>query len=118
MILSPAALTGSYREKVDISNISSMPNQESTGERFAPLQEKPLPKSLENYTLQDKKTGSQYTLKAGNNGALAMFSEDMDYASQKLLLERDVKTPTASLGSRNTINSTEEFQLFNSFYKY
>lgn len=118
MILSPAALTGSYREKVDISNISSMTNQENTPERFAPLQDKPLPKSFDNYTLQDNKTGFQYTVKAGNNGALAMFSDDMDYASQKLLQERDVKIPTPSLGSKSNINSSEEFQLFNTFHKY
>jgi len=118
MLLSPAALTGSYREKVDISNISSMANQENTPERFAPLQDKPLPKSFDNYTLDDKKTGFQYTVKAGNNGALAMFSDDMDYASQKLLQEREIKIPAPSMGMKNNINSTDEFQLFNSFHRY
>jgi hypothetical protein len=55
---------------------------------YAGLQERSIKKHLESYTLHDNKTGDNYSLKANDNGALAMFSEDPgDDTGQKLSLE-------------------------------
>ena len=43
---------------------------------YAGLQERPIKEHLENYTLQDSKTGDNYSLKANNNGTLAIFAEE------------------------------------------
>lgn len=64
----------------DIITIGTKPAAETTivpfKAKYAGLQERSIKKHLESYTLHDSKTGDNYTLKANDNGVLAMFTEE------------------------------------------
>ncbi len=76
---SPEPLTQENLKTSDIITIGAKPATETIvpfKANYAGIQERSIKKHLESYTLYDSKTGDNYTLKANNNGVLAMFTEE------------------------------------------
>ncbi len=99
----------------DIISIGAKPATETIvpfKANYAGLQERSINKHLESYTLHDSKTGDNYTLKANNNGVLAMFEEEPgNDRGRKLSLELK-SSHTLETGHSLLSSEPEEYYFF------
>jgi hypothetical protein len=94
----------------DIITIGSKPAVETIipfKSNYAGLQERPIKKHLESYTLHDSKTGDNYTLKANDNGTLAIFAEEAGNETGQQLSAELTSNHSISLEANPSLLSPE-----------